>query len=533
LCATVAAIAVLAIIAAVALPRLVDTPRVQSLIASQAAQVLGRPVTFASMSVSLLPLPAVELKDLQVADDPKFGTTPFLKLQTFALRLRLRPLLAGRVEFGDLILKKPVIAVVQDGQGRWNFATLGAAPEPRTPSSKPRSGGGGGASAPFLADVKLEDGVVLFSMRRPGGAAQTVRVENLDLNVESGTGVLGFKGSARVTPGDLDLKFTDGRVARSAGKALTEAALTGKVSLDGRQVKELATVVVGPEPAVAGAVKGTLTLGGVVGNPRAAGDLTLSDAAITQTQPNCAAPKQRTLKLDTLTLNLVYEDAHLSLRPLTTGIGGGAVTSNVVATLEGGTHVQVRDLGIKALPLQKVLVDYLCQGYAVTGPLDTTGGLSFDARDLWNTLGGSGQFKIGPGKVVGAQALALLGGITRVGGALSSLLAADLPTSLFSSPLDFESITGTYQIAKGVLTTRDLLYTSRAMTVAIAGDYALGSGRMNLAIVMNHGRAEIQASVTGTAASPSIRVNPAATLKALDPGQAKGGLDDLLRRFTK
>lgn len=531
--ATVAAIALLAVVAAVALPRLIDTPRVQSLIASQASQVLGRPVTFGSMSVTLLPLPAVELKDLHVAEDPKFGTNPFLKLDTLALRLRVRPLLTGRVEFGDLILKKPVIAVVQDGQGRWNFATLGAAPEPKAPSSKPRGGGGGAGSVPFLADVQLEDGVILLSMRRPGGGVETVRVEDLDLDVDGGSGILGFKGSARVKPGDLEVKFTDGRVALTAGKALTEAALTGKLGLDGRQVKELASIMLGPEPAVGGALKGLLTLGGSVGNPRAAGDLTLSDATVTQTQPTCAAPKQRTLKLDTLKVNLAWEDAHLTLRPVTTGIGGGAVTSNVVATVEGGTHVQLRDLGIKALPLAKVLVDYLCQGYAITGPLDSTGGLSFDARNPMNTLGGSGQFKIGPGKVVGSQALALLGGITRVGGAVSSLLAADVPAGQFSSPLDFESITGTYQVAKGVVTTRDLLYTSRAMKVAVSGDYALGSGRMNLAVVMNHGRGEIQANVTGTAASPSIRVNPAATLKGIDPEKAKSGLDELLRRFKK
>jgi hypothetical protein len=229
-------------------------------------------------------------------------------------------------------------------------------------------------------------------------------------------------------------------------------------------------------------------------------------------------------------LTLVYENGHLALRPAATGIGGGPVTSQVIATVEG-MHVQVRDLGIQKLPLEKVLVEFLCQGYAVSGPLDLKGALTFDGRDLWNTLGGSGQLRIGPGKVVGSQALALLGGITRIGGAFSALLAADLPSGLFSSPLDFESITGTYQIAKGVVTTRDLLYTSRAMKVAVAGDYALGSGRVNMQIVMNHGRGEIQASVTGSAASPSIRVNPAATVKGLDPGRAKSGLEDLLKKL--
>ena len=495
--------------------------------------MLGRPVSFARMSVSVLPLPAIELKGLQVAEDPRFGANPFLKLDAFLLRLKLRPLLTGRIEFGDLILKKPIIAVVQDAQGRWNFASLGTSPEPKAPSTRPRSGGGGAAAPPLLADVKLEDGVVLFTMRGRGRAAQSYRIENLDMRLSGGLGSVGFKGSGRVQPGDLEVTFAEGRVALAGARPMTEAPLSGKVSLEGRQLKELTATVIGAEPSVTGAVKGMLTLGGVVGNPRATGDLTLTDLAVTQTQPDCPAPKQRTLKLDPLKVNVAYEDGHVSLKPLQTGISGGGVTSNVVATLEGGTHVQMRDLGIRGLPVEKVLVDYLCQGYAVTGPLELSGANSFDARDLWNTLGGSGQLKIGPGKVVGSQALALLGGITRVGGAVSSLLAADLPSGLFSSPLDFESIVGTYRITRGVLTTRDLTYTSRAMKVLVTGDYVLGSGKMNLAIAMHHGRGEIQASVTGTAAAPSIRVNPVASLKSVDPEKAKQGLDDLLRRFRK
>jgi len=72
--------------------------------------------------------------------------------------------------------------------------------------------------------------------------------------------------------------------------------------------------------------------------------------------------------------------------------------------------------------------------------------------------------------------------------------------------------------------TRDLLYASRVMRVAVAGEYRLASGRMNLDMVVNHGRGEVTAKVTGTAASPSIRVAP--TTKTLETG-----LRELLKRF--
>jgi len=95
----------------------------------------------------------------------------------------------------------------------------------------------------------------------------------------------------------------------------------------------------------------------------------------------------------------------------------------------------------------------------------------------------------------------------------------------------FDSITGTYQIANGVLTTRDLLYTSRVMKVAVAGEYGLATGRMNLDMVVSHGRGEVKAKVTGTAAAPSIKLDRSTLVREIDRSKVEGGLKDLLRRF--
>jgi hypothetical protein len=232
-------------------------------------------------------------------------------------------------------------------------------------------------------------------------------------------------------------------------------------------------------------------------------------------------------------MNAAWQDQRLAGKPVTASLAGGTVTTQLTVALDRGVHVQLADLVIKALPLEKVLVDYLCQGYAITGPLELTGGLTFDAHDLLNTLSGPGQLRVGSGKVVGAQALALFASVVRVGGAVSSILSADVPSRVFDSPLEFESITGTYTLTNGVATTRDLLYTSRSMKVAIAGEYALPSGRMNLDMTVNHGRGELKAKVSGTAASPNISVSPASILKDVDPQKAQKGIQDLLKRFGK
>jgi hypothetical protein len=530
----VAALVLLVIVAAAAVPYLVDTPRIQAYIATTAAQTLRRPVKFTSVSLRVLPLPAIELHGLEVAEDPSFGAAPFLRLDTGRVRLKLVPLLTGRVELGDIVLKKPVITIIQAGDGRLNISTLGTTPEPR-PASKPGRGTGTpAAAAPVaVARVLVDDGLVTYVARGKGDAPAQYRLSGMGLTLTGGGTQIAFKGAARLQPGDVGVTLRDGIVAAGGARPLTEASLRGKVVIDGKDVAPLAAVAIGPTPALGGGVKGTLALGGTVGAPTAAGEVTLSGLTVTQTNPGCPEPRRRTLTIPSVKLNAAWQEQRLTGKPLTATLGGGAITTQLTASLERGVRVELADLGIKALPLEKVLVDYLCEGYAITGPLDLTGGLSFEARDVWNTLSGPGQLRVGNGKVVGSQALALIGGVVRVGGAISGILSADLPARVFDSPLEFDSITATYTLSNGVATTRDLLYTSRAMNVTIAGDYGLATGRMDLDMIVTHSRGDLKAKVTGTTASPSIRVSPSTVLRDVDPKKAEKDIKDLLKRFGR
>jgi AsmA family/AsmA-like C-terminal region len=506
-----AVVVLLLIVAAIALPRLLDTPRVQAMIATNAAQAIGRPVKFESLSVRLFPLPAVELHKLEVAEDPQFGTSPFLTLETGRVYLKLRPLLSGRVEFGDITLERPRIALIQSADGRLNVASL-APPESRN-ASRPGRGSGagaGGAAAAVVSQVRIVQGVLTYVVRGKGETPPPYRIEDLDLTLTGQVTQLGVKGSLRVKPGDLAVKLADGAVSLNGAKGVLEAPVRGRVSIEGKDVEQLVAAAAGPSPAIAGPIRGDFTLGGTLGAPQ---------------------PKRRTLALGAVKLaGASWDGGRFQSRPTTTSLGSGTISTNLTATLDRGAHVQLGALTIKSLPIEKVLVDFACGGYAVSGPLDLTGALSASATDLWNTLGGSGQLRIGPGRVVGPQALALIGTLTQVAGAASWVLAKDLPSAVTSSPIEFTSITGSYQITNGVVSTRDLLYTSRGMKVGIVGDYGLANGRMNLDLRVDYERGELRARISGNAASPTIRVDPTSLTSR---EQVEGGLQELLKRFRR
>jgi uncharacterized protein involved in outer membrane biogenesis len=530
----VGVIVVLAIAVLIAVPFLVDTPRVQGLIASTASNALGRPVKFAAVSVSVLPLPAVVLRNLEVAEDPSFGTEPFLKLDRAEIRLRLWPLLLFRVELGDFVLKQPVITLIQHADGRWNISSLGAAgetAEARGPA-RPRAGGGGsGTGAVLPSRIRIEKGVVTYESKAGGGDAR-YRLEDLDLTVTPSMGPIAIEGGARIKPGDLEIKIAEGTVALNGSRALTEAPVRGRLVLDGRNIQELVAAAMGPDPVIAGGLKGTLTLGGTVGKPKANGDVHLSNLTVTDTNPQCPAPKERTLTLGPVKLNATYEDNRLAARPVTTSLGNGTVTTNLTATLEGGTRVELADMGIKAVPIEKLLVDFLCQGYAVTGPLDLSGHTSARLSQMWTTLNGAGQLRLGPGKVVGAQAIALLNNVVRVAGAVESVVSGEVRPSAIGSALDYDSITATYTITNGVVSTKDLTLTGRALSGNAAGTYALATGAMNVDLTLKTGQRELRANVAGTAARPAVRLTAAGNLLTPREKQKLGEeLQDLLKRL--
>jgi len=526
----VAAILVLVLVALVVVPFLVDTPRIQALIANTASQALGRPVKFAAVSVSVLPRPAVILKDLEVAEDPAFGKTPFLKLERAEVRLRFWPLLLLRVELGDFVLKEPVISLVQAPDGRWNVATLGAAGDRQPGRPRGTSGGGAGAAGMIASRVKIEDGVIAYESRA-SGQAQRYRVEDVDLTLTPSPGPLAFHGNARIKPGDLVLKITEGSVGLDGARTLTDAPVRGTVVLDGKDIRELVAAALGPEPAISGGLTGTLTLGGTVGKPRALGDVGLSNPTVTQTNPQCPEPKKRTLALGPLKLSLTYEEPRLAARPVVTSIAKGTITTNLMITLDQGMGVEVGDLTIKAVPAEKVLVDFLCQGYAVSGPLDHTGSATARLGELPTTLNGKGQVRMGPGKVVGSQALALLNNVVRLGGALESVLSGEVPAGALASALDYDSITATYTITNGVVSTRDLTLSGRALKAAAAGTYALASGGVNIDLTVTTSRRELRARVTGTAASPKIAIAAGSLLREGEKRRLEEGLKDILRKL--
>ena len=119
---------VLVVGALLALPHIVDVNQYRGQIQTELQQRLNRPVQLGALSLAVFPL-RVEAQNVVIGDDATFhSTVPFAQVAQLDLSIKLLPLLAKNIQVDSLDLKRPVIELIRNAQGVWNFSTVANAP---------------------------------------------------------------------------------------------------------------------------------------------------------------------------------------------------------------------------------------------------------------------------------------------------------------------------------------------------------------------------------------------------------------------
>src|SRR5262245_15315751 len=138
-----------------------DVNHYRGLIQTQLEQQLGRKATLGTMRLGLFPL-RFQVAEPVIAEDPRFGSTPFLRAENLAIQVSLSSLIRGAVKVQSIELRRPSVELVKNKEGVWNFSTL----SPASGSAPSSSAGGapsssGGAAREFaLEKLTITDGQV-------------------------------------------------------------------------------------------------------------------------------------------------------------------------------------------------------------------------------------------------------------------------------------------------------------------------------------------------------------------------------------
>jgi len=222
--------------------------------------VLGGPA-----SLTFFPSLGIRLADVTLSAHPAMGGKPTATMAGLDVSVRLLPLLGREVVVERLVMRKPVIELRIDAQGRKSWDTATASQLPPWPLSRMAQAGGRGAELPAdvkdfvrhasnpvraqhgtaragldglaLGDVRIEDGTVVFSDERSGARQEATGVD-VRMGLRSIAHPLDAKGSL-VWRGEK-IAF-DGKLAslkalledKPAKLALTVAARPVEASYDG------------------------------------------------------------------------------------------------------------------------------------------------------------------------------------------------------------------------------------------------------------------------------------------------------------
>ena len=161
---------VLAVIvtAVASLPFLVDVNYFRPQIRTALEANLKRKVELGKLGLKLYPL-SVSVDDVKVSEGAGWGTdAPFLAAKQILVNVDLGALLNKQVKVDALTVTQPVVQLIRNEQGKWNFQSIG------------QQGESSGQSNLSFAQLLIDDATV--TLIRPGAAAQTFNHVKLALH---------------------------------------------------------------------------------------------------------------------------------------------------------------------------------------------------------------------------------------------------------------------------------------------------------------------------------------------------------------
>jgi AsmA protein len=127
-------------------PFLIPVNQFRPTIEEKASAALGRKVEVGNLSLSLLS-GSIGADNLSIADDPKYGQTPFLTAKSVKVGVEIMPLIFSKtLNVTDIVIDSPQVTLIRGAGGQWNYSSLGgsaaksqaakpAAAKPSEPSS--------------------------------------------------------------------------------------------------------------------------------------------------------------------------------------------------------------------------------------------------------------------------------------------------------------------------------------------------------------------------------------------------------------
>jgi AsmA protein len=106
-------------------PFFVNAEALRPSIESQLSNALGREVTVGKVTFSIM-AGSLDAEDISIADDPQYSAVPFIQAKKLDVGVELLPIVFHHeVHITKLNIDTPSIQLIQNASGKWNFSSIG------------------------------------------------------------------------------------------------------------------------------------------------------------------------------------------------------------------------------------------------------------------------------------------------------------------------------------------------------------------------------------------------------------------------
>ena len=238
----------LLLVAAIALPFVIDANSFRPTIEAKLSEGIARKVSIGHLSLSIW---SGELKadELSIDDDPAFSSSPFFKAKSLGVGVDVVPLVFSHtLHVRSLNFVEPEILLLHGSSERWNFSSLGGSGK-AAPVAAQKAASNAPAGTQFTVDkFEITNGrVTIGSSAR---SKQTYESVNITADHVSPISSFPFTLDAR-TPGGGGVKLEGAAGPIDAGDA-AKTPFNAKMNL--KQVDLAATGLLDPSSGIAGTV---------------------------------------------------------------------------------------------------------------------------------------------------------------------------------------------------------------------------------------------------------------------------------------
>jgi len=559
------------------LVKTIDPNTIKNKITEVVHEKTGRKLEIAGdVSFTFFPWLGVKIEKISLDDSPNFSRAKFAKAKEIGVSVKLLPLIFGRIEAGNLVVKNLNLHLIKNRAGKNNWDNLLISKS--KPSTTTKAGKNGSGFTKFtINNIIIDNGNILCHDQQ---ANKKITISNLDLRckdaslddpfvIKTSFDISGFAPSL-----DAEVNART-KITLNIDKKLYELKkLNLKGTLKNKKNKRSSAFSIGTTLALdlkkdillandfklniasinaTGNIKGT----NITNQPGFSGDMSIKDSNLDETGKLFDVTPFKKIVDGTLLAKLsispaitkingnikargVYLD-DLHLDNFTTEIAGhsklikcnkinfdfydGKGTGNANIDLQKSTPRINVNMALKNTQMKPVLID-LAKYKKFSGVFTANTNISMhgkSADEILRSLNGNGNILVAKGSYQGVDVP------YEVRRAHSILNMKPMPQKTSTPHTNFDKLTMSFNINRGIANTNDLLVDAPDYKVTGKGNINLVSKQLDLALSAYSKNDEnffVPIKITGPYNNPSIRPDAGVMI-----GQAvKGVLKDAIQK---